>query len=651
MAVSLVRDTQLGASFPDIDGAFTDSQIGDMLVCVVLMAGNAADSSIETGTYWTPLVEDFTNAPSWFIGYHKCLTTGGAAGANGELTDRSSTATMLFWCGQFRGMAEPVVGDLATIFTSSSTSNIGAITGLTAPAGGGVLVAGGRADDWTSVATLSGESLTWVEDCDLANTTGTGADGGLVVNHALTAGSTAIANKTFTVTGGGAAAAFGQMLKLRPATATLSGTGIASITEADVVAGGKTLIVTLDGTSWVASGATFDAQRDEIRDGFDSAQSEGTGWDAVVKAGQGVAGVVRTSDFVMTLTLDAFATYDITAQETITCIVPSTAIVLAAAITAAPTLTVDTAGGSVPADLVLGTIAAVAVVSNLTVGTPRINLGAIAAVATVANLVVATPAPIVPGAIAAVASVANLVVATPAPLALDPVVGVAVVSNLLVSSPTVLALGAIAGVAALSNITIGSPSLTLQTIVAVSTASALVESPGTAVLVLASIDSVAAVSNLLISAPTFLALDAIAGVASVSNVLIQARAILSLSTIEAVAALTNVLIKAPTYLALGSVDAVSSVSNVEIGTPLLTLQAIAGAALVSLVLTTPAILTLSQINAIASLTIVLSAGIPVEHLVKLLADYTPYRRNSADYTPTQRLEADYVPYRRLKGDA
>jgi len=129
--------------------------------------------------------------------------------------------------------------------------------------------------------------------------------------------------------------------------AAITGTITASTTEADIVTGGKTIIITLTGDTWVASGGTFDGQRQNIINGIDSAQAEGTGWDAVVKALQGVAGVARTSDTVVTITLDAQATYDITAQETITVTVPATAVVLGNAIVASPTFTVSTSGGGI----------------------------------------------------------------------------------------------------------------------------------------------------------------------------------------------------------------------------------------------------------------------------------------------------------------
>lgn len=124
-----------------------------------------------------------------------------------------------------------------------------------------------------------------------------------------------------------------------PSSAALTGTATTA-TEAGIVTGGKTIILTLTGDTWVAAGATFDIERQNILNVLDSAQAEANGWDAVVKTLQGVAGVVRTSATIVTITLDAQATYSITANETITASIPATALIGAAAIVASPTFTV-----------------------------------------------------------------------------------------------------------------------------------------------------------------------------------------------------------------------------------------------------------------------------------------------------------------------
>lgn len=131
-----------------------------------------------------------------------------------------------------------------------------------------------------------------------------------------------------------------------PVTAVLSGTVTSGFTELDVVAGGDTIILTLSNDTWVASGATFDGQRQNIIDGLVSDGSELNGWDneLIGTGGSGsldVTDVVRTSDTVVTITLPADAQYNITANETITATIPATALeVSASAVVASPTFTV-----------------------------------------------------------------------------------------------------------------------------------------------------------------------------------------------------------------------------------------------------------------------------------------------------------------------
>ena len=82
-----------------------------------------------------------------------------------------------------------------------------------------------------------------------------------------------------------------------------------------------------DGSFLLLDGTFFDDVRQDIINGLVSAQSEAHGWNAEVKAKIAVTDVVRTSDTVVTITLDAESLYDITAQETITVTVPTSATV------------------------------------------------------------------------------------------------------------------------------------------------------------------------------------------------------------------------------------------------------------------------------------------------------------------------------------
>lgn len=127
--------------------------------------------------------------------------------------------------------------------------------------------------------------------------------------------------------------------------ATVSGTITSSVTEADIVTGGKTIIITLTNDTWITAGAPFNAQRQTILDNLNSAQSEPLGWDAWI-AIHNLATVVRTSDTVVTITLDPIADYNITAQETITVTAPSSAVTSGVSMVASPTFTIDTGGAA-----------------------------------------------------------------------------------------------------------------------------------------------------------------------------------------------------------------------------------------------------------------------------------------------------------------
>jgi len=124
-------------------------------------------------------------------------------------------------------------------------------------------------------------------------------------------------------------------------TAVITGTATSDLTKTLVVSGAQTIISTLTNDTWAASGATFNAQRQAILNGLDSAQSETFGWNAEVRDKEVVGAVVRTSDTIVTITLTAAPTYDITANETITVTIPAAALVTSAIdITATPTFSV-----------------------------------------------------------------------------------------------------------------------------------------------------------------------------------------------------------------------------------------------------------------------------------------------------------------------
>lgn len=122
--------------------------------------------------------------------------------------------------------------------------------------------------------------------------------------------------------------------------ATITGTTLGA-TESQVVAAvARTIIITLTGDTWVASGSTFEAQRQNIIDGLDSAQVETLGWNNEVRDTMTVARVVRTSPTVVTITLHSSETtdYKVVADEVITVTIPATALVLAVEMTGQETV-------------------------------------------------------------------------------------------------------------------------------------------------------------------------------------------------------------------------------------------------------------------------------------------------------------------------
>lgn len=126
-------------------------------------------------------------------------------------------------------------------------------------------------------------------------------------------------------------------INLPPATlAAITGTATTGITEADVQAGGKTIIITLTNDTWAAAGAAFDAQRQNILDGLASTSG-------IFAINEPVTSVVRTSDTVVTITLTADPTYDIVVTDTITDTVPASALTTSlVGVLATPSFTVST---------------------------------------------------------------------------------------------------------------------------------------------------------------------------------------------------------------------------------------------------------------------------------------------------------------------
>lgn len=148
------------------------------------------------------------------------------------------------------------------------------------------------------------------------------------------------------------------------ATVAVTGTAIAGgVTEAEIITGGQTIILTLTNGTWAAAGTVFDALRQSFLDALTSSSSGTFSFRTAVAAICAVTDVVRTSSTVVTITLDAAATYGIVADDTVTVRVPANTVVnsnsatIKAAITpvTAPTFVVTAA---TPTVAITGTIVA-----------------------------------------------------------------------------------------------------------------------------------------------------------------------------------------------------------------------------------------------------------------------------------------------------
>jgi len=130
---------------------------------------------------------------------------------------------------------------------------------------------------------------------------------------------------------------------------TATGTAVPTQTEADIVTGGKTIILTLTGDTFV----TGTTSEDGIAGGSDSdIAASGTNWDSLIKTDLDNTDVVLSvGDTVATITLPAYASYDIASTETITWTIPAASLTTSATpVIATPTHTITAvvSGVSIP---------------------------------------------------------------------------------------------------------------------------------------------------------------------------------------------------------------------------------------------------------------------------------------------------------------
>jgi len=126
-------------------------------------------------------------------------------------------------------------------------------------------------------------------------------------------------------------------------TVAASGTLTASSTGSDVVAGGKTLILTLTNDIWATDVASNKTKREALLGGITASGTEAAQWTKVITALKAnSAPVLRNSDTVVTITLPAVTGYSITSAQVVSVTVPKTVLTVASTnVTLTPAFTIS----------------------------------------------------------------------------------------------------------------------------------------------------------------------------------------------------------------------------------------------------------------------------------------------------------------------
>jgi len=133
------------------------------------------------------------------------------------------------------------------------------------------------------------------------------------------------------------------------AAATSAAVTAGAITEAQVVAGGQTIVITLTNDTWHATLGADNAVTTAFIAGFGSDGAEAAGWNATVRdASLTFAAVTRTSDTEATVVLPATGAYSISSDETVTITLDASTLVTSGTdVTATPAVSI-TAGAEGP---------------------------------------------------------------------------------------------------------------------------------------------------------------------------------------------------------------------------------------------------------------------------------------------------------------
>ena len=199
-----------GASAPT-PGLPASLQTNDLMI-TYFYSRESVDGTVSISSGWTQVYNDRTSGG--LVGVWYRLYQSGDTAPTFTLGNHGGTDTAIAQIAAWRGVdtSDPIDAT-GTLSTNGAQANIGAISGITLELDDTVIAVGGKLDDWTSVATLSGDSLTWSEIGETPSTLG--ADAGLVWDYAINVASqTTVTSKTFTVTGGTSVTGKGVMFSI-----------------------------------------------------------------------------------------------------------------------------------------------------------------------------------------------------------------------------------------------------------------------------------------------------------------------------------------------------------------------------------------------------------------------------------------------------
>ncbi|OIQ58737.1 hypothetical protein MOTE_17290 [Moorella thermoacetica] len=107
--------------------------------------------------------------------------------------------------------------------------------------------------------------------------------------------------------------------------AAVSGTITPSVTEADIVNGGRTIVITLTNATWAPDIATNLTKRELLIGGF-SATGDTSQWQTLIDAMKAAAVFTRTSDQVLTITLPPVPGFNLTGEINVSLTVPGSVL-------------------------------------------------------------------------------------------------------------------------------------------------------------------------------------------------------------------------------------------------------------------------------------------------------------------------------------